>query len=77
MAFSLQMTPKIIHLSLLSPYFLQDLWIPNVFIYNLKSFQNVAVLKKLAGVWIIGGKKIFYNQVETVKFNLVFENCEY
>ena len=29
--------------------FLQDLWIPNVFIYNLKSFQNIAVLKRLAG----------------------------
>ena len=29
--------------------FLNDLWIPNVFIYNLKSFQNIAVLKRLAG----------------------------
>ena len=29
--------------------FLDDLWIPNVFIYNLKSFQSIAVLKRLAG----------------------------
>ena len=29
--------------------FLKEIWIPNVFIYNLKTFQNVAVLKKLAG----------------------------
>ena len=29
--------------------FLNEIWIPNVFIYNLKTFQNVAVLKKLAG----------------------------
>ena len=29
--------------------FLQDLWIPNVFIYNLKSFANLKVLKRLAG----------------------------
>ena len=29
--------------------FLEDLWIPNVFIYNLKSFQSIAVLKRLAG----------------------------
>ena len=29
--------------------FLQDLWIPNVFIYNLKSFANAQVLKRLAG----------------------------
>ena len=29
--------------------FLRDLWIPNVFIYNLKSFENISVLKRLAG----------------------------
>ena len=29
--------------------FLQDIWIPNVFIYNLKSFANAQVLKRLAG----------------------------
>ena len=29
--------------------FLQDVWIPNVFIYNLKSFKNISVLKKLSG----------------------------
>ena len=29
--------------------FLHDLWIPNVFIYNLKSFANARVLKRLAG----------------------------
>ena len=29
--------------------FLQNVWIPNVFIYNLKSFNNISVLKKLAG----------------------------
>ena len=29
--------------------FLKDLWIPNVFIYNLKSFHSIEVLKRLAG----------------------------
>ena len=29
--------------------FLNDLWIPNVFIYNLKSFSNNQVLKRLSG----------------------------
>ena len=33
----------------ISAEFLNEIWIPNVFIYNLKAFQNVAVLKKLAG----------------------------
>ena len=30
--------------------FLNDVWIPNVFIYNLKGFKNISVLKKLAGM---------------------------
>ena len=30
--------------------FLNDLWIPNVFIYNLKSFSSLQVLKRLAGM---------------------------
>ena len=37
--------------------FLNDLWIPNVFIYNLKSFSSLQVLKRLAGDKII---KLFY-----------------
>ena len=38
--------------------FLNDLWIPNVFIYNLKSFSSLQVLKRLAG-----SKIIFYQIV--------------
>jgi len=48
--------------------FLNDLWIPNVFIYNLKSFSSLQVLKRLAGVWIIDGKDVFYNQFAQVTF---------
>ena len=29
--------------------FLDDLWVPNIFIYDLRSFESVAVLKRLAG----------------------------
>ena len=38
--------------------FLQDVWIPNIFIYNLKAFKNISVLKKLAGIII---RQIQYN----------------
>ena len=41
--------------------FLNEIWIPNVFIYNLKTFQNVAVLKKLAGYVL---KRIFMRILE-------------
>ena len=43
--------------------FLKHLWVPNVFVYNLVSFHALDCLKKLAGLWIVGGKDLFYNQV--------------
>ena len=43
--------------------FLNHLWVPNIFIYDLRSFAALNVLKKLAGVWIVEGKEIYYNQV--------------
>ena len=47
--------------------FLQDVWIPNVFIYNLKSFKNISVLKRLAG-------KEFFSILITFKTIQTFEN---
>ena len=29
--------------------FIKDLWVPNIFIYNLKSFNSANVLNRLAG----------------------------
>ncbi len=43
--------------------FLNHLWVPNIYIYDLKAFNALSVLKKLAGVWIVGGKEIYYNEV--------------
>ena len=43
--------------------FLNHLWVPNIFIYDLQSFAAMNVLKKLAGVYIIGDDRIYYNQV--------------
>lgn len=48
--------------------FLEHLWVPNIFIYDLKSFAALNVIKKLAGVWIIGGKEIYFNQATTITF---------
>ena len=49
--------------------FLDYLWTPNIFIYNLKSFNSAKVLNRLAGVWIIDGKDVFYNQFAQVKMS--------
>lgn len=49
--------------------FMNQLWVPNVFIYDLRRFTALNVLKKLAGVWIIGGKQIYYNQATVVTFS--------
>ncbi len=48
--------------------FLNHLWVPNIFIYDLRSFSALNVLKKLAGVWIVGGKTILFNQACAITF---------
>ena len=49
------------------------LWIPNIFIYNLKTFQTIEVLSKLAGLWIDAQKRIYYSQATHITF--ICESC--
>ena len=44
--------------------FMQHLWVPNIFVYNLASFEALNCLEKLAGLWIVDHKNLFYNQVK-------------
>ena len=46
---------------------LEDLWQPNVFIYNLVSFDVISVLSPLSGVWISGSKNVLYSQAVKIK----------
>ena len=39
---------------------INSLWVPNIFIYNLKTFRVIDVLSKLAGLWIDRRKRIYY-----------------
>ncbi len=48
--------------------FLDHLWVPNIFIYNLRSFTALNVLQKLAGVWFLGTDKVYYNQATAITF---------
>ncbi|XP_040573179.1 glycine receptor subunit alpha-4 [Lepeophtheirus salmonis] len=48
--------------------FMNYLWVPNVFVYNLVSFHALDCLKKLAGLWVAEGKDLFYNQATHVTF---------
>ena len=43
---------------------IHDLWVPNIFIYNLKTFQVIDVLSKLAGLWINNKKEVYYRFVD-------------
>ena len=43
---------------------MQHLWVPNIFVYNLASFEALNCLEKLAGLWIVDHKNLFYNQVK-------------
>ena len=45
--------------------FMQHLWVPNVFVYNLASFEALDCLEKLAGLWIVNSNNLFYNQVKS------------
>ena len=47
---------------------MKSLWIPNIFIYNLKTFQTIDVLSKLAGLWIDGSKRVYYSQATHITF---------
>ena len=48
--------------------FINDLWLPNIFIYNLKTFKVVNILSKLAGLWIDTKKQILYSQAAHISF---------
>ena len=43
--------------------FVKDLWLPNIFIYNIKSYKVIDVLSKLAGLWIDTQKKVPCSQL--------------
>ena len=51
--------------------FVNALWVPNIFIYNLKTYKLLNVLSKLAGLWIDTEKKVLYRQanlnIDTLK----------
>jgi len=48
--------------------FVKDLWLPNIFIYNLKTYKVIDVLSKLAGLWIDTDKKVLYSQATHISF---------
>ena len=45
-----------------------DLWLPNIFIYNLKTFKVVEVLSKHAGLWITPENAVLYSQATHITF---------
>lgn len=47
---------------------INDLWVPNVFIYNLKTFKVIDVLSKLAGLWVNSKNEIMYSQASQITF---------
>ena len=53
--------------------FLNDVWIPNVFIYNLKTFKNISVLKKLACKLDNGGPNFpMHSSNLCIKYEVLF-----
>ena len=44
------------------------LWLPNIFIYNLKTYKVMDVLNKLAGLWVGGDYAVTYSQSTHITF---------
>lgn len=59
--------------------FLNHMWVPNIFIYDLRFFKSLNVLKKLAGVFIVGTDKVYYNQVMNILYliKIIYFNITY
>ena len=43
--------------------FMEYLWVPNIFVYDIAEFNAIECLKRLAGIWVVKDKELFYNQV--------------
>ena len=47
---------------------LTDLWMPNIFIYSLKSFSVMNVYSSLSGLWMDSNKAILYSKASHISF---------
>ena len=47
---------------------LKDLWLPNIFIYNLKTFAVTEIFSKLSGLWMDANKSLLYSQAAQISF---------
>ena len=43
--------------------FMEYLWVPNIFVYDIAEFNAIECLKRLAGIWVVKERELFYNQV--------------
>ena len=48
--------------------YLEKVWLPNIFVYNLKSYKVTEVFGKLAGVWVDSDKNILHSQAASATF---------
>ena len=47
---------------------IKDLWLPNILIYNLKTYKVMDVLSKLAGLWIGADYTVLYSEATHISF---------
>ena len=64
--FNLTMNPNVI--VPMNTKMLEDLWVPNAMIYNLKSFEQMHVLDKLHGLWIHADYSVSYSTSAHITF---------
>ena len=52
----------------MNPNMLEDLWVPNAMIYNLKSFEAMSVLDKSHSLWITADRSLLYSIAAHITF---------
>ena len=46
----------------------KNLWLPNIFIYNMKEYKKMVLLSDVAGVWISTNKTVLFSQAVELTF---------
>ena len=49
--------------------FINELWVPDIYVYFLKRINVLTVFTKFAGLFIVNGNEILYSQVPRPRWN--------
>ena len=48
--------------------FFEHLWVPDIYIYDLKSIRSYKIFTDFAGLWVVNGSQILYSHESHISF---------